>query len=56
MQLEVSTIHHFLVACERHHAATDLYIIGTQLGELFSQDRLEAHEGLGNEFKFLFHY
>ena len=28
----------------------------TQLGELFSQDRLEAHEGLGNEFKFLFHY
>ena len=56
VQLEVGTIHHFLVACERYHAATYLYIVGTQLGELLSQDWLQTHKGLGNEFKFLFHY
>ena len=55
-QLEVSTIHHFLVACKRYHAATYLYIVSTQLGELLSQDWLQTHKGLGNEFKFLFHY
>ena len=28
-EAEIGTVHHGLVACERHHASTDLHIVGT---------------------------
>ncbi len=55
VQLKVGTVHHFLVSGKRYHAAANLHVVGAQLGELLSQDGFQAHEGLGNEFKFLFH-
>ena len=55
VQLEVSSVHQFLVACKRHHASAYLYVVGPQLSQLFRQDGLQSHEGFGNELKILFH-
>ena len=55
VELKIGAIHHLLVAGKRHHTASYLHIVGTQLRELLRQDGLQAHECLGNEFKF-FHY
>ena len=52
VQLEVGAVEHFLVTCERHHAAPYLHIVGSQFGEFFCQRGLQAHERLGNDFKF----
>ena len=56
-QLEVGAVHHFLVACEGHHPSSRLYVVGTQLCQLFRQHVLQSHEGLGYEFKlFVSHF
>ena len=55
MQLEIGSIQHLLITCKRHHSTACLYIVGTQLGELLSQNGFKSHESLGYEFKFLFH-
>ena len=54
-QTEVGPVHHLAVAAERHHAAANLYIVGTQLRQLLRQDFFQALKGLGDEFKFFFH-
>ena len=56
MQLEVGTIHQFLVASKRHHASPYLYIVGPQLSQLFCQDGLQSHECFGNELKVFIHF
>ena len=56
VQLEVGTVHHFFVSRERHHPPANLYVVCTKLRELLCQDIFKSHEGLGDEFKFLFHY
>ena len=32
VQLEIGAIHEFLIACERHHASSNLYVVCPQLG------------------------
>ena len=54
MQLEVGAVHQFLVAGERHHAASYFHIVCSQVCEFFSQDGLQSHESFGYEFEF--HY
>ena len=36
VQLEVGTIHHFLVSGERDHTAANLNVVGAKLSELLS--------------------
>ena len=55
MQLEIGAIHHFLITSEGNHASPYLYILSAQLRQFFRQNRLKAHEGLGDEFKILCH-
>ena len=55
MQLEVGAIHHLLVSSKRNHTSSFYHVFCTQLRQFFRQDRLEAHKGLGDEFKFLCH-
>ena len=55
MQLEISAIHHLLIACKGHHSASYLYVFCAQLRQFVRQDGLKAHKGLGDHFKFLCH-
>ena len=51
-QLKICAIEQFLVACEGHHAATYLDVVGPEVYELRCQYCLQALKGLGNHFKF----
>ena len=55
VQLEVGTIHHFLVTLERHHTTANLHVVRTQIGQFFCQDGLQTHECLGNHFILFLH-
>ena len=55
VQLEISTIHHFLVTRERHHTTANLHVVCSQIGQLFCQNGLQAHECFGNHFKLFLH-
>ena len=53
VQLEIRTVHHFLVARKRNHAASCLDIVGSHLYQFFCKNRLKSHKCLGYEFKFV---
>ena len=55
MQLEIGTVHHFLVTREGYHASSYLYVLCAQLRQLFRQNGLKSHKGLGDKFKILCH-
>ena len=47
-QLEVGTIHHLFVTSERHHATSNLNIVGTKVDKLSSQYGLQTLKSFGD--------
>ena len=50
-EAEVGTVHHFLVAGERHHAPADLHVVGAELRELLGEHFFKSLESFCDEFE-----
>ena len=55
-QLEVGSVHQFLVSCKGNHSPAYLDVVSSQFNQFCGQHILQSLKGFGDQFKFLHKY